>query len=120
MSSLSKADILGADEEIIEVDMPEWGGCVHLKQLSGADEEVYQKKSAQRITKDSSGKEDVNVTNWRSEFLVMCLCDPSGDLMFDRDSMGALNGKSAKSIQRLYDIAMGKCGTLDLEEAEKN
>lgn len=111
--SLSKEQILNAkDYDIEKVDVPEWGGEVFLKPLSGTvrNQLVYQVQANKDLEKV------------QLQVLVNSICDEDGNLLFTEKDILALGKKSSTVIARLEAIASKISGlTPDAEdEALKN
>jgi len=95
MTVLSKDAIKQAtDFKVEKVSVPEWGGDVYLKTLSGTERDAFEEGYAEQKMK-----------NFRARFLVLTLCDESGERMFSDDEAADLGGKSAVVLNRLFDVA---------------
>jgi len=95
MTVLSKDAIKQAtDFKVEKVSIPEWGGDVYLKTLSGTERDAFEEGYAEQKMK-----------NFRARFLVLTLCDESGERMFSDDEATDLGGKSAVVLNRLFDAA---------------
>jgi len=95
MTVLSKDAIKQAtDFKVEKVSVPEWGGDVYLKTLSGTERDAFEEGYAEQKMK-----------NFRARFLVLTLCDESGERMFSDDEAADLGGKSAVVLNRLFDAA---------------
>jgi len=95
MTVLSKDAIKQAtDFKTEKVSVPEWGGDVYLKTLSGTERDAFEEGYAEQKMK-----------NFRARFLVLTLCDENGDRMFSDDEAADLGGKSAVVLNRLFDAA---------------
>lgn len=93
--ALSKKAILEAkDIKTKEVEVPEWGGSVCIRIISGADRDVFEQAYSEK-----------KMDAFRTRFLVLTLCDDSGDRLFTNDEIDALNKKSSRVISRLFDAA---------------
>ena len=93
--ALSKKAILEAkDIKTKEVEVPEWGGSVCIRVISGADRDVFEQAYSEK-----------KMDAFRTRFLVLTLCDTSGERLFTNDEVEALNGKSSKVLNRLFDAA---------------
>ncbi len=93
--ALSKRAILEAkDIKTKEVDVPEWGGSVCIRIISGADRDVFEQAYSEK-----------KMDAFRTRFLVLTLCDESGDRLFTNDEIDSLNNKSSRVINRLFDAA---------------
>lgn len=93
--ALSKKAILAAnDVKLEEVNVPEWGGSVHIKVLSGTDRDKFEDAYATEKMK-----------NFRARFLVMTLCDENGERLFTDAEMDELGKKSSVVIAKIFDKA---------------
>lgn len=108
---LSRQAILEADDLPTEtVAVPEWGGDVQIRVMSGLDRIKYE-------TAITTNKEDVIVA-----LLAVTLCDEGGKLLFETADIAALASKSSKALARVFDraIAFNKLRPADTDQAEKN
>lgn len=93
--ALSKAKILAAnDNKLDKTNVPEWGGEVYLKVLSGTDRDAFEE-----------GYSEQKMKNFRSRFLVLTLCDEKGERLFTEAEVDELGKKSAVVLARLFDKA---------------
>lgn len=93
--ALSKAKILSVKDVKVEaVPVPEWGGDVFIKSLSGTERDAFEDAY-------SSDK----MKNFRARFLVLALCDEAGDRLFSDAEIDELGKKSAAVISRLFEKA---------------
>lgn len=118
--SLSKDQILSAaDLETRVVSVPEWGGEVTLRSMTGTDRDAYE----QSITRIQGDKAVQNFANAKAKFLAKCIVDDDGELMFTSASdIVALGGKSNAAIERLFLAAADMNGLSDesIEAIEGN
>ena len=93
--ALSKKAILEAkDIKTKEIEVPEWGGAVCIRIISGADRDVFEQAYSEK-----------KMDAFRTRFLVLTICDASGERVFTNDEVEALNKKSSKVLNRLFDEA---------------
>jgi hypothetical protein len=91
--ALSKAKILSAKDVKVEtLPVPEWGGDVFVKTLSGTERDAFEDAY-------SSDK----MKNFRVRFLVLTLCDENGERLFSDSEIEELGKKSASVISRLFE-----------------
>ena len=104
---LSRDQILTADDiETREVDVPEWGGTVRLKSLTGRERDAFE--ASNRILR---GKEFVpNPVDIRARLVIRALVDETGNRLFKDTEAGALGAKSGAVLDRLYDIVAEMSG----------
>lgn len=122
---LSAADILGAtDLKIIEVEVPEWGGVVGVRGMTGSDRDEWE---AGFVTVGKDGATSMDATtafaHMRARLLVRCLVHPeTGIRLFTSKDIEKLGQKSATVLDRLYEKAQALSGISDddIEELEKN
>ena len=114
MDCLSKADILGADDRRpIRVDVPEWGGVVYVRPLSGVERDELE--AWQAVNKGGVGL--------RAKVASLVLCDAAGaSLEFSEDEVDRLGERSAAALARVLNVASeaSGLGAAAVEEAAKN
>ncbi len=93
--ALNKAAILAAgDSKTEKVNVPEWGGDVFIKTITGFDRDRFE-----------DGYSEQKMKNFRSRFLVLTLCDDKGDRLFTDAEVDELSKKSSLVINRLFEKA---------------
>ena len=111
---LSKDDILkAADNAPEEVDVPEWGGTVLVRGMTGRERDAFEvsmrdQRSGQRLPGA--------LNNIRSKVVVRCIVDDDGDRLFTDADIAALGEKSAASIDRVFDVASRLSGMSDEDQ----
>lgn len=112
---LGRDAIIDADDRSYEsVDVPEWGGKVRVRGLTGAQRDAYEESLV--ITNGNSRK--VNLANARAKMCVLAIVDREGRQVFSADDVRALGRKSAAPIERVFDVARRLSGMSD-EDVEK-
>jgi hypothetical protein len=97
---LTAEDILKANDIKIEaVEVPEWGGTVHVRQFSAAVRDQFD-----ALISSGDGDEP-DLTNVRGRVLALSVCDPDGKPLFTLEQAEALGAKSDAAIARVYDAA---------------
>lgn len=93
--ALNKAAILAAgDYKLEKVHVPEWGGDVFIKTISGVDRDRFEE-----------GYSEQRMKNFRSRFLVLTLSDENGGRLFTDAEVEELGKKSSLVLNRLFDKA---------------
>jgi hypothetical protein len=118
--SLSRDAILTVvDVQIEKVVVPEWGGDVFLRGLTGEERDAWEASRRQIRGAGTKHMEIVPVSdNARASLLVKCIIDEAGERVFtDRDAP-ALGTKNGKIIDRLYDVAAALSGIGGDDEEE--
>lgn len=115
--TLTGEAILKADDlrrELVKV--PEWGGSVWVRGLSGAEWDRYEAEGL-----DFSGKKAVpRLDHVRARLCALALCDESGRRLLSDGDVQALSAKSAAPLDRVFEVARRLSGQAGTEEAEKN
>ena len=102
---LTRDDILGAqDLEIIKISVPEWGGDVYVKGMTGTERDAFEVHWAERGD---------SVSNIRAEIVSQSLCDSDGNRLFTSEDVGALGKKAAVALQQVFEIAKKLSGIFD-------
>lgn len=115
---LSRDQILSAvDITTEDVEVPEWGGTVRVKGLSGAERDRVE--AAMMSARTSKGKSrQVNTDNFRARLVAASIVDADGARMFRDTDVKALGEKSAAALDRVMTAAMRLSGLND-EDAEE-
>ena len=119
MTGLSRDAILGADDlPVEEIDIPEWGGKVYVRTLSGRERDRLE-ESIQ--TGRGKGRK-VSLANLRARVASMVLSDAEGNRMFTDQDAEALGGKSASALDRIMEVGMklNRYSDEDVNELVKN
>jgi len=105
---LTREDILNADDRPIrEIDVPEWGGTVRVRALDAEGRWRLMMSAS-----DSGGKLPVD---WEAKILALCICDESGQRMFEEKDAASLLSKSAAAYSRVATICR-EISRLDTED----
>lgn len=111
--NLNRDDILGRPVDLPreEVHVPEWGGSVWVRMLTGAERDRFE----MTVT-------DTQRVNFRARLVVMCACDERGIRLFHDGDVLALGNQPAPALVRLADVALrlNKFTSEDVDELEKN
>lgn len=101
MALLSREQILEAkDMKTEDVPVPEWGGEVRIRMLSGTERDRFE-ASMVEMKKDGSQKR--NVENVRARLVALCIVNEAGEVMFNRADIVMLGNKSAAALQRVFN-----------------
>ena len=94
-----------------EVDVPEWGGSVFVRVMSGAERDAFE------VAHQLSAKDNV-----RARLVAFCACDAAGVLLFSPDDVDDLGNTSAAALDRLFAVAVkiNRLSKKDVDELQKN
>jgi len=107
-----------ADTQIKIVKVPEWGGDVRVRGMTGEERDAFEGS----ITTIKEGKSEVDTKNIRAKLVIQCVIDEKGERIFDMKDVLALGKKSAKALQRIFEVAGDLCGLSEgvIEKIAKN
>jgi len=120
MALLSREQILEApDLPYEDVDVPEWGGTVRVRGLTGAERDQFE---AAILERQRDGRLRVRMENIRARLVALACVDEEGERLFSEQDVAALGRKSAVALQRVFEVAQRLSGLApqDLEELAKN
>lgn len=107
MAILGKKEILGAPDICKElVAVPEWGGEVWVKGLTGAERDKFESGILQQKGKS----QQLNLANVRAKLASFSICDEEGKRVFSDEDVQALSQKSAAALQRVFGVAQRLSG----------
>lgn len=109
---LSRSAILAADDlPREEVSIPQWGGTVFVRTMTGAERDALE-----AIHLKSPGR------NFRARVAVATVCDEKGQLLFTEADLVPLGTKSAAALDLILDVAMRLSGfnKKDVDRLEGN
>jgi hypothetical protein len=112
---LTRDAILGADDlKTEEVTVPEWGGKVRIRSLTGAERDRFELSVA-------DGKKRSR-ENLRARLLALVCVDKEGERIFSQADVEKLGAKNSAPLSRLFDRALrlSAITPADVEELEGN
>lgn len=118
-SYLGREAILAADDrQYDDVEVPEWGGTVRVRGMSGAQRDDYEAS----IIEQRGNDRKVNLRNARAKLVARCVVDEDGRTMFTTEDISALGRKSAVALERIFDAARRLSGMTegDVERLAEN
>lgn len=117
---LGKSEILEAEDLTSEpVEVPEWGGWVSVKGLSGVERDAWEESRVDRRAKVKAGDaRPLNLVNFRASLLSQCIVDKDGRRLFTDKETIELGRKSAAAINRVFEVAQRLSGMTDEDVAE--
>jgi hypothetical protein len=93
-----------------DFQVPEWGGTVRIKTLSGLEKEDLESKLREKLH------------NIRANWLAATLIDESGKNLFSESDIESLGKTSCAVMDKVFERALERNGVKKdkLEEIEKN
>lgn len=118
---LNRDQILKAKDLKTEVvKVPEWhkNGEVIVSTMTGTARDEWETS----LIDKKSNNTKTNLANMRSRLLVICLVDKDGKRLFTEADINRLGAKSAKPLDRCFDVAqrLNGIGVEDVEDLVKN
>lgn len=111
---LSRDDILGKLKLAVEeVQVPEWGGSVFVREMSGEERDAWEAIAF------AEGNKAANV---RATLAATCICDADGKRLLSDADVSALGKTSAAALDRVFDAALriNRLRKKDYEDSAKN
>lgn len=107
MKFLSREHILeSSDIQVEEVEVPEWGGTVLVRELTTAEVENFSLRTSTR-----QGQFDVSrMTGLRTEVVSWALVDEDGNQLLQKDDAEELQKKSHRAIERIFNKVLELSG----------
>lgn len=100
---IGKDDILKAEDLAYqEVDVPEWGGSVRLRSLTGEERDAFE---SEVYSVDNNNRIVLKRDNYMAKLLAKCIVDDSGKRLFSDKEVRELGAKNAGVLKRLFAAA---------------
>jgi len=107
MAILTRDEILNAeDRQTLEVPVPEWGGSVLVRGLSGTERDQYEESLIR--WRGGQGRNVAAVpalANARAKLVSLAVVGEDGGRLFSDRDVVALGEKSAAALERVFDVA---------------
>jgi hypothetical protein len=112
---LGRDAIIDADDRNYEViEVPEWGGKVRVRGLTGTQRDAYEES----LVTTNGNSRKMNLANARAKMCVLAIVDREGRQVFSAEDVRALGRKNAAPLERVFDAARRLSGMTD-EDVEK-
>jgi hypothetical protein len=103
MTALSKDQILSANDADFElVDVPEWGGKVRVKTLTGDERDAYE----QSLIDQRGNVLGPKLAGAQARLVALTAVDDDGKRLFADADVKALGAKSAQALNRVFEVSM--------------
>lgn len=98
MSILTRSQILEATDNVaVSVEVPEWGGSVMVRALTGKERDIFEQSMIEMQGKQVTMK----LANARARLVAMATVDEEGKSLFTLSDVEALGKKNAMVLDRL-------------------
>lgn len=113
---LNRDAIFAAEDRNIErLNIPEWGGDVCLRVLSGRERDRFE-------TSLQGGNKAKSMKDFRARFAALILCDEAGDKLFSAVDVENLSEKSGRALDRILErgMSLNAISAADVDDMVKN
>lgn len=106
------------DIQVEKVEVPEWGGHVFVKSITGEERDWLEMSTYDDKKKDKK----VDMKHFRAKIISLSVCNENKERLFSEKDIVALSGKNAAALQRIFDVAQRLSGLTneDADELLKN
>lgn len=124
MALITRDAVLNATDLRRElVPVPEWGGEVYVRELTGLERdrwETEQAKIGRTLDEAPTYKADARLPqrNIRASLVALACCDETGKAIFRPEDAAELGKRSAAVLDRLFDVAARLAGITKEVQAE--
>ncbi len=103
----------GAARPVERVEVPEWGGAVFVRTMSGAERDAFELATAPPLG---------TFANLRARLVALCACDEGGARLFEDADAARLGELDARALDRVFAAArrLNALGADDYEQIKKN
>ena len=118
---LNKNQILSANDLTTKtVSVPEWGGEVMIRELTGRQRDILEGLFASRINPKTGAV--LSTKDLRAKMVIMSVIGEDGEYIFADKDTEDVSGKSARALDRIVDAvqAMNGLNETDVEEKAGN
>lgn len=116
MNLLDRDAILKADDLPHEdIKVPEWGGTVRVRAITAGERDKFEQSIF-------ANRDDMTKRAIRARLASLSIIDKNGERLFSDEDVSALDGKSARAMDRVFEVAerLSGVGPDDVKELEKN
>ena len=118
---LTREQILAIDDlERVEVPIPEWGGAVYVRILTGAERDFVS-----GCMLDADGTllpAQERLKHYRARVVALSTCDAQGTALFTLADLEALSRKAGRALDRIVEAAekLNAMTASEVEQLAKN
>ncbi len=112
---LSRSDILEAEDlQIKEIEIPEWGGTIRVRGLTGTQRDEYLSS----LLVNPGVSADLKLANATAKLVYQCVVDKEGKPAFREGDILLLGKKNGHALNQVYELASELSG-LETKDIEK-
>jgi hypothetical protein len=117
---LTRAEILAKKDIVTDiVDVPEWGGRLRVRGLTGTERDLYEESITATTKEVVKGRvkerRSMVAKGVRAKLCALCIVDEGGTRIFTDEDIDILGDKSAVALQRVFDAAARLSGMTEQE-----
>ena len=118
MKRVTREEILAAALATEVVPVPEWGGEVVVRELTGAQRDAYEESCFTGRGRDRRE----NFRNLRARLVALAVVDEAGAPLFSETDVEALGNAGAAALDRVFTVAQRLSGlsAKDVEDLAGN
>ncbi len=95
---LGRDAIFAVDDQSIQpLEVPEWGGTVYLRVMTGEERDEYENGMVNPATGKLTKRD-----NFRARLAVIVLCNEDGERLFTPGDVGKICKKGGKALDRIF------------------
>lgn len=100
---LTREEILGTPLRQETLDVPEWGGSVIVRCLTGAERDEYDSWRFNALVATNGARPPLR--NVRARLAALSIVDAEGHRQFSEDDVLALGEKDGAALHRVFEVA---------------
>lgn len=107
---LTRESILAKQDVVTDrVDVPEWGGHLFVKAMTGKERDLFEES----LIVGRGKNREVNLRNMRAKLISRTAVNSRGEKLFTPTDVEVLGDKSAAALQRVFSKAQDLAGLGD-------
>lgn len=122
MALLTRANLDDLKLQTKVVLVPEWGGDVCIRELTGTERDSYEASiftpGGVASVNAKQKTQRIDLSNARARLVALCLIDDNGQRLYKDNEIYALGKLNARGLDRVYDECRKLSGITDDDQAE--
>ena len=104
------------DIQIEELEVPEWGGKIYVRGMSGTARDIFDESILVDGPKGQPQK--ASMIDARAKLAAATICNKEGILLFSLKDIKALGKKSSAPLTRIFEVGQRLSGLSDADVEE--